>query len=68
LGKVITIDLYTLLHSGKLLWSTATQGDQKFRHNGIYLLLFNLSEHPAVVIRIGQTPAGLPIEMQIVGI
>jgi amidase len=35
--------------------------------NGIYLLPLNLSGHPAVVIPIGQTQAGLPIGMQIIG-
>jgi amidase len=35
--------------------------------NGIYLVPFNLSGHPAVVIPIGQTQAGLPIGIQIVG-
>jgi amidase len=35
--------------------------------NGIYLLPFNVSGHPAVVIPIGQTQAGLPIGMQIIG-
>jgi amidase len=35
--------------------------------NGIYLLPFNVSGHPAVVIPIGQTQAGLPIGIQIVG-
>ncbi len=135
------INLYTLRHSAKLLWRTATQGDQKLRHlgnysrviptmlnpslkgyfqalterdrftaemdaalepwdvwicpvaattafthrpawsaididsrsyphavaNGIYLLPFNLSGHPSVVIPIGQTQVGLPIGMQIIG-
>jgi amidase len=35
--------------------------------NGIYLLPFNLSGHPAVVIPIGQTQADLPIGIQIIG-
>jgi amidase len=35
--------------------------------NGIYLLPFNLSGHPAVVIPVGQTQAGLPIGIQIIG-
>ncbi|HHP7243868.1 MAG TPA: amidase, partial [Elainellaceae cyanobacterium] len=35
--------------------------------NGAYTMPFNLSGHPAVVIPIGQTQAGLPIGLQIVG-
>jgi amidase len=35
--------------------------------NGIYLLPFNLSGHPAVVIPVGQTQAGLPIGIQMIG-
>jgi amidase len=31
------------------------------------LVTINLSGHPAVVIPVGQTQAGLPIRMQIVG-
>jgi amidase len=35
--------------------------------NGAYTMPFNLSGHPAVVIPIGYTQAGLPIGLQIVG-
>ena len=35
--------------------------------NGAYLMPFNLSGHPVVVIPIGQTQQGLPIGLQIVG-
>lgn len=35
--------------------------------NGVYLMPFNLSGHPAVVMPISQTQSGLPIGLQIVG-
>jgi amidase len=35
--------------------------------NGAYTMPFNLSGHPAVVIPMGQTKAGLPIGLQVVG-
>lgn len=35
--------------------------------DGAYLMPFNLSGHPAVVIPIGRTQSGLPIGLQIVG-
>lgn len=35
--------------------------------NGAYLMPFNLSGHPAVVIPVGQTRDGLPIGLQIIG-
>lgn len=35
--------------------------------NGVYIMPFSLSGHPATVIPIGQTEKGLPIGMQIVG-
>ena len=38
-----------------------------FLANGGYTMLFNLTGHPVVVIPIGQSEAGLPIGMQIVG-
>jgi amidase len=59
-------------------WSAIDIDGRSYPHavaNGIYLLPFNLSGHPAVVIPIGQTQAvrsersriGLPIGIQIVG-
>ena len=38
-----------------------------FLANGGYTMLFNLTGHPVVVISIGQSEAGLPIGMQIIG-
>ncbi|MDJ0572873.1 MAG: amidase [Pleurocapsa sp. MO_192.B19] len=38
-----------------------------FLANGGYTMLFNLTGHPVVVIPIGQSEAGLPIGMQIIG-
>jgi amidase len=35
--------------------------------SGAYVVPFNLTGHPSVVIPIGKTPAGLPIGMQIIG-
>jgi len=35
--------------------------------SGAYIVPFNLTGHPVVVIPIGQTQNGLPIGMQIVG-
>jgi amidase len=51
-------------------WSAIDIDGRSYPHavaNGIYLLPFNLSGHPAVVIPIGQTQVGLPIGIQIVG-
>ncbi len=51
-------------------WSAIDIDGRVYPHavaNGIYLLPFNLSGHPAVVIPIGQTQAGLPIGIQVVG-
>lgn len=51
-------------------WSAIDIDGRSYPHavaNGIYLLPFNLSGHPAVVIPIGQTQAGLPIGLQIIG-
>jgi amidase len=51
-------------------WSAIDIDGRSYPHavaNGIYLLPFNLSGHPAVVIPIGQTQAGLPIGIQIIG-
>jgi amidase len=51
-------------------WSAIDIDGRAYPHataNGIYLLPFNVSGHPAVVIPIQQTQAGLPIGIQIVG-
>jgi amidase len=51
-------------------WSAVEVAGKSYPHgvaNGTYTLPFNLSGHPAIVIPIGQTQAGLPIGMQIVG-
>jgi amidase len=51
-------------------WSAIDIDGRAYPHttaNGIYLLPFNVSGHPAVVIPVGQTQAGLPIGIQIVG-
>jgi amidase len=51
-------------------WSAIDINGRSYPHavaNGIYLLPFNLSGHPVIVIPIGQTQAGLPIGLQIVG-
>ncbi|WP_309744466.1 amidase [Chamaesiphon sp. OTE_20_metabat_361] len=51
-------------------WSAIDLDGRAYPHavaNGIYLLPFNLSGQPAVVIPTGQTQNGLPIGMQIVG-
>ncbi len=51
-------------------WSAIDIDGRAYPHavaNGIYLLPFNVSGHPAVVIPIGQTQAGLPIGIQIIG-
>jgi amidase len=51
-------------------WSAVEVDGRAYPHavaNGAYTMPFNLSGHPAVVIPIGQTQAGLPIGMQIVG-
>jgi amidase len=51
-------------------WSAIDIDGRSYPHavaNGIYLLPFNLSGHPAVVIPIGQTQSGLPIGIQIIG-
>ncbi len=51
-------------------WSAINVNGRAYPHataNGIYLLPFNVSGHPAVVIPIGQTQVGLPIGIQIVG-
>jgi amidase len=51
-------------------WSAIDIDGRSYPHavaNGIYLLPFNLSGHPAVVIPVGTTPAGLPIGIQVIG-
>ncbi|MEO0456619.1 MAG: amidase [Cyanobacteria bacterium P01_A01_bin.114] len=51
-------------------WSAVDVDGKAYPHaiaNGAYTMPFNLSGHPAVVIPIGQTQAGLPIGLQIVG-
>jgi amidase len=51
-------------------WSAIDIDGRSYPHavaNGIYLLPFNLSGHPAVVMPIGQTQTGLPIGIQLVG-
>jgi amidase len=51
-------------------WSAIDIDGRSYPHavaNGIYLLPFNLSGHPAVVIPVGTTSAGLPIGIQIIG-
>ncbi|MDY6782874.1 MAG: amidase family protein, partial [Cyanobacteriota bacterium] len=51
-------------------WSAIEVDGKSYPHavaNGAYTIPFNLSGHPAVVIPIGQTQAGLPMAMQVVG-
>jgi amidase len=51
-------------------WSAIDIDGKSYPHavaNGVYLMPFNLSGHPSVVIPIGQTEAGLPIGLQIIG-
>ncbi|MBE9108542.1 amidase [Nodosilinea sp. LEGE 07298] len=51
-------------------WSAVEVDGTPYPHavaNGAYAMPFNLSGHPAVVIPVGQTQAGLPIGLQIVG-
>ncbi len=51
-------------------WSAVDVDGIPYPHavaNGAYAMPFNLSGHPAVVIPVGQTQAGLPIGLQIVG-
>jgi amidase len=51
-------------------WSAVEIDGRSYPHavaNGAYTMPFNLSGHPAIVIPIGQTNAGLPIGIQIVG-
>lgn len=51
-------------------WSAIDIDGRAYPHataNGIYLVPFNVSGHPAVVMPIWHTQAGLPVGMQIVG-
>jgi amidase len=51
-------------------WSAVEIDGKPYPHgvaSGAYTMPFNLSGHPAIVIPIGKTQAGLPIGMQIVG-
>jgi amidase len=51
-------------------WSAIDIDVRSYPHvvaNGAYTMPFNLSGHPAVVIPIGYTQAGLPIGLQIIG-
>lgn len=51
-------------------WSAIDIDGVSYPHaiaNGAYIMPFNLSGHPAVVIPMGQTQNGLPIGLQIVG-
>jgi amidase len=51
-------------------WSAIDIDGKLYPHvvaNGAYTMPFNLSGHPAVIVPLGQTQAGLPIGMQIVG-
>ncbi len=51
-------------------WTAIEIAGRSYPHsiaNGAYTIPFSLSGHPAVVIPIGQTQAGLPIGLQIVG-
>lgn len=51
-------------------WTAINIDGRSYPHavaNGAYTMPFSLSGHPAVVIPIGHTEAGLPIGMQIVG-
>jgi amidase len=60
----------TMAFTHRPAWSAIDVNGRAYPHataNGIYLLPFNVSGHPAVVIPIGQTQAGLPIGIQIIG-
>lgn len=51
-------------------WNAIDVDGRSYPHgvaNGAYTMPFNLSEHPAVIIPIGQTKDGLPIGMQVIG-
>jgi amidase len=51
-------------------WSAIDVDGRSYPHvvaNGAYAMPFNLSGHPLVVIPIGQTQAGLPLGIQLIG-
>ena len=51
-------------------WSAVDIDGRSYPHavaNGAYVIPFNLSGHPAVVIPIARTQAGLPMGLQIIG-
>jgi amidase len=51
-------------------WSAIDVNGRSYPHvvaNGAYTMPFNLSGHPVVVIPIGQTQAGLPLGIQLIG-
>ncbi|MCU0569558.1 MAG: amidase [Oculatellaceae cyanobacterium Prado106] len=51
-------------------WTAIDVAGKSYPHavaNGAYTIPFSLSGHPAVVMPVGQTQAGLPIGLQIVG-
>ncbi|MFQ4138128.1 amidase [Nodosilinea sp. PGN35] len=60
----------TVAFTHRPAWSAVEVDGTPYPHavaNGAYAMPFNLSGHPAVVIPVGQTQAGLPIGLQIVG-
>jgi Amidase len=60
----------TVAFTHRPAWSAISIDGRPYPHmvaNGLYTMPFNLSGHPSVVIPIGQTQAGLPIGMQIIG-
>lgn len=60
----------TVAFTHRPAWSAIDIDGKLYPHavaNGSYTMPFNLSGHPAVIIPIGQTQAGLPVGMQIVG-
>jgi amidase len=60
----------TVAFTHRPAWSAIDIDGTDYPHavaNGAYTMPFSLSGHPAVVIPIGYTQAGLPIGLQIVG-
>ncbi|MGD1928452.1 MAG: amidase [Leptolyngbyaceae cyanobacterium] len=60
----------TVAFTHRPAWSAIEIDGKVYPHavaNGAYTMPFNLSGHPAVVMPIGYTQAGLPIGLQIVG-